>query len=217
MQEENPLSASLLNLSEDRREFVYKQLSNRNNWEKAVGRYEAFYPRPMPGLMTVGGEKGKQIISEAYNCVGLPPHVSFKSDLAFLDLKGKVPLSWIVRDAPLALNIHPAPPEKRGAGVYVPSLLAGESHYGCTAHFMSPSGLDDGRIIAVKRFKIPEGSTKTSLRALTTEVCLEMLEELLILLKFTKPVTSIPTTCHYTWGGEEFTRKAVRKNNVERD
>lgn len=40
---------------------------------------------------------------------------------------------------------------------------------------------------------------------------LKLLEHLLLLLKFTDPVTDIPTTCHHVWGGEEITRRMSRK------
>ena len=78
------------------------------------------------GLVRVGGEKGKRVISEAYQVVGLPPLISYNSDLVFANLKNKVPLKWIATEAPVAYNIHPAPPEYRGAGVYIPSLVSGE-------------------------------------------------------------------------------------------
>ncbi len=208
--EENSLSSTLLKCSEKQREVIYRQLSRRDCMELRKITNEDEKSCISPGLITLGGEKGKRIISETYKCVGLPPLVSFNSDLVLLDLKNKVPLSWIVCDAPAAFNIHPAPPEKPGAGVYVPSLLANEKKYGCTLHVMN-SRVDDGPIIAVRRFSIPEGATRSVLKELTANAALEMFEDLMLSLKFTEPMSDIHTTCHYTWGGQEITRRMVKK------
>lgn len=209
--DENSLSTTLLDLPWKERENIYRQLARRNcsQLRSKVSQVES--SGVLDGLLTVGGESGKRIISETFKCVGLPAaHIAFKCDLAFLDLKNKVPLGWLAREFPVAYNIHPAPPEKPGAGVYVPSLLAGEEQYGVTVHFLTPR-VDDGPIIAVRRFRIPEKSTLTSLRALTTQHCLEMLEDLLLRMKFTEPLSEVSTICHYRWGGNEFTRKMIRK------
>lgn len=208
--EENSLSTAIMGLPEHERESAYRQLARREcGWlRERVGREESC--NVSDGLLTVGGESGKRVISEAYRCVGLPPYVSFKCDLAFLNLKNKVPMEWIVRDAPAAFNIHPAPPERPGAGVYAPSILAGEKEYGVTVHFMTHR-VDDGPIIKVKRFPIPEGATKTSLYTLTGEHCLEMFEELMLCMKFTEPLTDISTRCHHIWGPVEVTRRMMRK------
>lgn len=212
--EENTLSSAILELPESGRECVYRQLARRDcSWLRGrVSQAESV--SVLDGLLQVGGERGKRIISDAYRCVGLPPLVTYKSSLTFLDLKRKVPMGWIVRDAPAAFNIHPAPPEKPGAGVYLPSLLAGEKEYGVTVH-ITTEYVDSGPIIAVRRFPIPEGSTKSSLYILVVEHSLEMLEELMLCMKFTEPLSDMLTTCHHTWGGVEFTRRMVRRMERE--
>lgn len=207
---ENSLSSTLVGLSSSERKNVYRQLARRDcsHLRSSVSRIES--SDVLDGLLIVGGESGKSIISEAYKTVGLPPHVTFKSDLAYLDLKDKVPMAWVVNDAPVTFNIHPAPPELPGGGCYVPSLLAGgEKEHGVTLHFVN-NNIDDGQIINVKRFRIPEGCTLSSLEKITARYCLEMLEELLLLMKFTEPLSDMATTCHYQWGADEFTRKMTR-------
>ena len=206
---ENALTAMLHGLPESEKENVYRQLAKRNcsQLRNMMSRVE--HLDIMDGLLTVGGEKGKRIISEAFQCVGLPPHVTFKGDLAFLDIKDKVPMSWLVREAPAAFNIHPGPPERRGAGLYVPSLLAGDRQYGITVHFMSEK-LDAGPIIAVRRFDIPKGSTRTQLSYLAAQHSLVMFEDLILHMKFTKSLSDIHIPCHYLWQGTETTRKMVR-------
>ena len=126
-----------------------------------------------------------------------------------MDLKNKVPLGWIQRAAPIAFNIHPAPPDKRGAGVYVPSLIANEKEYAVTVHILNEQ-VDDGAIIFVKRFPIPKGTTRSKLYSLTSEAAYSALEELLLNMKFMNSQSDVPTTCHVTWGNE-ITRGDVRK------
>ena len=209
--EQNTLPATILNYSEDVRQNFYQQLTKRDcSFLKERINKKERSDIVDNGLIAVGGEIGKKVISEAYQCVGLPPLVSYNCDLVFGDLKNKVPMKWIVTDSPVAYNIHPAPPEKPGAGVYVPSLFAGEKEYGITTHYITET-VDNGSIISVRRFPIPEGSTKTSLRNLTRQYCLESLEDLLLHMKFTDPLTDISTCCHYTWRGTEITRRMARK------
>ena len=116
--QENSLSTTILNYSEEDREIFYQELKNKeSNWLRERTNKAEHYDIVEDGLLALGGENGKRIISEAYQCVGLPLLVSYNSDLVFANLKNKVPMKWIVSTAPVAFNIHPAPPEKRGAGV----------------------------------------------------------------------------------------------------
>ena len=162
------------------------------------------------GLLRVGGEKGKRVISEAYQVVGLPPLMSYNTDLVFANLKNKAPLKWIVMEVPVAYNIHPAPPEKPGAGTYIPSLLAGEKFYGVTTHYLNEV-TDDGSIISVLRFPIPDARTESSLRTLSLQYCLESLEDILLRMKSSDSLTDLSTSCHYMWRGKEITRKKARR------
>ena len=166
------------------------------------------------GLLPLGGEEGKTLISEAFQYLGIPTLISCKNDLAFLNFKNKVPLEWIVHKAPAVFNIHPAPPEKPGAGVYIPSLIAEEKYYAVTVHIMTKA-LDSGPIMFVRRFPIPEGATRTQLYHFTAVNALHALEELLLQVKFTNSVDEIPTTCHISWGGREITRRDARRMEKE--
>ena len=52
----------------------------------------------------------------------------------------------------MAINIHPGPPEYPGYGCYNFALLDRTNSYGCTVHQINDK-IDNGKIIAVKRFK----------------------------------------------------------------
>ncbi len=206
----NSLSKTILHFSEDEREKCYKEIAMRSHtWLKENVNQTDRCDIIDDGLIRFGGERGKRIISEAYQCLGVPPLISYGSDLVLADLKNKVPLKWILTKCPVAFNIHPAPPEKPGAGSYISSLLGGEKAYGVTVHYITED-VDDGPIISVRRYPIPEGSTEQSLRVLTRYQCLELLEDLLLHIKVTKPINEIPTSCHYIWRGTEITRKMAR-------
>ena len=154
----NGLTPKIMALSKNEREDAYCQLA-ANDFTKL--RRQLDEPLPIDGLLTVTGEEGKAIISEAYSFLGVPPLVSYKNDLLLMNLKNKFPLGWIPKATPVAFNIHPAPPDKRGAGVYVPSIANREKEYAVTVHILN-GHVDDGAILFVKRFPIPEGCTMYS-------------------------------------------------------
>ena len=201
----NILSTKLLEFSREERNTVYDQLVSRD-FSKL--RQELNEPELQDGLLTLAGEEGKAIISEAYEYLGVPPLVSYKNDLLLMNLKNKVPLGWISKAAPFAFNVHPAPPEKRGAGVYVPSIVANEKDYAVTVHVLN-GHVDDGPILFVKRFPISHDITRSGLYKLTTEVAYDALEELLLNMKYISTLYEVPSTCHVVWG-DEITRSDVR-------
>ena len=52
-----------------------------------------------------------------------------------------------------SINFHPGPPEYRGVGCVNYALYDEAKYYGSTAHIIEEK-IDNGKIIAVKRFKI---------------------------------------------------------------
>ena len=161
----NTLTPKLMAFTERERKDVYCQLAARR-----FGNLCQQLNEPLTdGLLSLAGEEGKAIISEAYRYLGVPPLVSYNSDLLLMDLNNKVPLGWVQNAAPIAFNVHPAPPDKRGAGVYIPSLVANEKEYAVTVHILNEQ-VDDRAIIFVKRFPIPKGATRTTLYSLTSEI-----------------------------------------------
>ena len=209
------LSSTLVSRTLPERESLYQQLASKDftRLKDTLDEQERM-EITTDGLLPLGGEKGKALISEAFQYLGVPTLISCKSDLAFLNLKNKVPLEWIVHKAPAVFNIHPAPPEKPGAGVYIPSLIAEEKYYAVTVHIVTKA-LDSGPIMFVRRFPIPEGATRTRLYHFTAVNALHPLEELLLQVKFTNSVEEIPTTCHISWGGREITRRDLRRMEKE--
>ena len=203
----NDLSPKIMALSKKGRENVYSQLAARD-FKNLREQFDEYLPVP-DGLLPVAGEEGKAIISEVYNYLGVPPLISFKNDLLLMNLKNKVPLGWIPNATPVAFNIHPAPPNKRGAGVYVPSLVNGEKEYAVTVHILNGK-VDDGAILFVKRFPIPEGFTRSQLYELTSDVAHSALEELLLNIKLINTEMDVPSTCHVMWGNE-ITRGDVKR------
>lgn len=209
------LSSTLVNRTWSERESLYQQLASKDftKLRDTLDEQERM-EITTDGLLPVGGEEGKTLISEAFQYLGVPTLISCKNDLAFLNFKNKVPLEWIVHKAPAVFNIHPAPPEKPGAGVYIPSLMAEEKYYGVTVHVMTKA-LDSGPIMFVRRFPIPEGATRNQLYHFTAVNTLHALEELLLQVKFTDSVDEVPTTCHISWGGKEITRREARRMERE--
>ena len=62
-----------------------------------------------------------------------------------------------------AINFHPGPPKYRGIGSYNFALFDNEKKYGCTAHIINNSNVDNGPILKCKHFKIPKNRTLDNL------------------------------------------------------
>ena len=210
------LSCEVANLPKTDRHRVYQQLVEGDFSKLQLMVSEEQCKDLYEGLMVIGGEDGKKIVSEAFSYLGVPPLVSYRNDLAFINRKKRVPLGWIVEQCPAAVNIHPGPPDKPGAGCYLPSLALQEETYGITVHHVDKN-LDDGSIMFVKRFPIPKNSTYTQLRTLAAKHAEDCLEELLLRMKFADGMQDLLTTCncHYTWGPVEYTKTLVRKMRRE--
>ena len=65
-----------------------------------------------------------------------------------------------------SINFHPAPPKYRGRGGINYALYNEEKKFGVTVHLMDQK-IDNGKIIAVKYFKIPKNCTVEKLFNLT--------------------------------------------------
>ena len=61
--------------------------------------------------------------------------------------------NFIKRAKHAAINFHPGPPKYRGVGCLNYALYNNEKYYGVTAHLMTKK-IDQGKIIAIKKFKI---------------------------------------------------------------
>ena len=214
--ESAPLTDTLERFSRPEREDAYAQLARGDFSELRKKVDEVDH---VDGLMILGQPKGRKLIDEAYRYLGVPPTlVSYMSDLCLIDIPGKVPLGWMIKAVKCAYNIHPAPPEFCGAGLYVPTIALGRSEYAVTIHLMNHL-VDNGEILLVKRFPFPAGTTVTQLRDMTRfNYYKETLEELLLRIKFTDGPEDMPRSCHYAYGwGSESTRAMVRKMKKELD
>ena len=208
----NSLSKTLVGYPKAKRVEIYEQIRESDLEELNHKLDDKDKTCLSKHLLTLGGEEGKLIVSEAFQYLGVPPIISYRSDLPFIDRKNCVPLGWIVKEQEAIFNIHPAPPEKRGgAGVFVPSIVNGEKEYGVTVHKIN-SKIDDGAIMFVERFAIPLGATYNELSWLTEVYTAKALEQLLLIMKYTDLTNSseINTTCHHMWGVEHITKKDVR-------
>lgn len=79
---------------------------------------------------------------------------------------------WIIPESVLSrtklwnINFHPGPPEYPGIGCFNFALYNEEKEYGVTAHIMEKR-VDRGKIIGVKRFKVPSGASVFDLSVIT--------------------------------------------------
>jgi methionyl-tRNA formyltransferase len=85
---------------------------------------------------------------------------------------------WIVPQAVLAnsglaINFHPAPPERPGIGGTNWALYESDKHFGVTCHLMAPQ-VDSGPILAVRRFSIYEDDDVASLSERAWENMLQL-------------------------------------------
>lgn len=63
------------------------------------------------------------------------------------------------------LNIHPSLlPKYKGLNTHARALAAGETHHGCSVHYVTPD-LDDGPILGQARLRIAPGDTVDTLAA----------------------------------------------------
>ncbi len=74
-------------------------------------------------------------------------------------------------------NIHPGPPEYPGRFPSVFALYDGAAEFGTTAHEVT-ARVDDGPIVAVDRFAMPDGIDRAGLESLSFQSVLRLLTDL---------------------------------------
>jgi len=75
-----------------------------------------------------------------------------------------------------AYNIHPGPPHYPGLCPEAFALADGATNFGATAHVMT-ADVDDGPIVATKKFSIPEGINRLDLAALAYNAAVQLFAE----------------------------------------
>lgn len=112
-----------------------------------------------------------------------------------------VPESLLKKASSLAINFHPASPDYPGIGCNNFALYDEASEYGVTCHHMTPT-VDNGKIIAVKRFPVyPEDNVETLLSR-TYKFQLQLFKE--VVDKIYDGV-SVPES-NEVWGRRPYTR-----------
>lgn len=154
---------------------------------KAAGRL-AGWLNPCRGLSVEGVARSRGLSILRPASVNAPEFVAHVRDVLRPDLIVSVAASQIFKDPLLripplgCINIHGALlPRYRGMLPSFWTLYNGEREGGVTVHYMNP-GIDDGSIIAQRRFPIHEGDTVETLigrsKALGAELLCEVLQHI---------------------------------------
>ena len=77
-----------------------------------------------------------------------------------------IPQDVLAALGPVPYNIHPGPPEYRGAHAESFALWEGAGRFGVTAHEIA-ARVDEGPIVALSRFNIPAGANRRVLSDIT--------------------------------------------------
>ncbi|MFH1282643.1 MAG: formyltransferase family protein [bacterium] len=119
---------------------------------------------------------------------------------------------WIIPDNVLNktrlwnINFHPGPPRYPGIGCFNFAIYNKEMFYGVTAHLMNEK-VDDGRIIAVKRFALLESESVYSLSIKSYECMLSLFFEV---MNFILKDNKLPE-CSEAWKRKPYTRKELEE------
>jgi len=133
---------------------------------------------------------------------------------AKLELKGDLLISflspWLVPARVLdnfenSINFHPGPPEYPGTGCYNFAIYESANVYGATCHHMTP-GIDEGDIIAVRRFPLGDNYSVKTLQERT-------LSELVVL--FYQIMDTVASGSPLPQSGEHWKRKATTRYDLE--
>lgn len=131
-----------------------------------------------------------------------------------LDLKGDLLISflspWLVPGKVLgnfedSINFHPGPPEYPGTGCYNFAIYESANVYGVTCHHMTAS-IDDGEIIAVRRFPLGSSYSVKTLQERTLSELLVLFYQIMDIVASGSPLPSAE---------ERWKRKATTKNDLE--
>ena len=109
-----------------------------------------------------------------------------------------------------AINFHPGPPEYRGIGCVNFAILNQEIKYGCTAHIIDKK-IDNGQIIAVKRFRILKNDTIDSILHKTYHYQYNQFLKILKNIKKNKDAKIAFKKINENWSKTIYTRKKMLK------
>ena len=125
-----------------------------------------------------------------------------------------LPTTLLDKAAVAAINFHPGPPEYPGWGGASWALMDEATHYGSTAHLMSPL-VDEGPILRVDRFPI---ETHDNLLTLMRKSHDSLLELALGLVGELMSWTGLPSHCPALTptANEEWTGPAKRASDLEK-
>jgi methionyl-tRNA formyltransferase len=136
----------------------------------------------------------------------LPDEVlNWKGDLLISFISSWIyPQQLLSNAAMAAINFHPGSPEYPGTGCTNFAIYHGEKEYAVTCHHME-TGVDSGKIIAVKRFSIAEDDTVYKV----TQHCYKLIEELFyeIMNNILKGQPLLESA--ETWKRKPYTRKQL--------
>ena len=105
-----------------------------------------------------------------------------------------------------AVNFHPGSPEFPGRVPCDMAIYQDAREFGATAHLMTKN-VDDGPIVGVKRFSVPQGCTSTELNALAVRANLRLFESLVPLIIAGKP---LPILDSVRWKSVRSTKRNQR-------
>lgn len=115
-----------------------------------------------------------------------------------------VPASLLNSASLAAINFHPGPPEHPGVGGLNWALYGEEKTFGVTCHHMSPK-IDDGPIIAVRRFPLFPSDKVESVFARTHAMLQVLAYDVLAMIAAGEPVPKSTLA----WSGKYRTRKEL--------
>lgn len=114
-----------------------------------------------------------------------------------------VPESLLRRPELLAINVHPASPAFPGRDPHHFAVYEGATEYGATMHLMT-SRVDDGAIIDVELFPVPEGATPVLLLSMAEDAAWRLMTRLFSRLAIGE---EIQTLQNVSWRRRKTTRK----------
>jgi methionyl-tRNA formyltransferase len=137
----------------------------RKKDNKYAHRAELFVRQHFPNATIFSGSRRDKLPDEVLNWSG-DMLISFISSWIY-------PQKLLANASMAAINFHPGSPEYPGTGCTNFAIYNREKEYGVTCHHMA-TGVDSGKIIAVKRFSIGENDSVYQV----TQKCYELIEQL---------------------------------------
>jgi methionyl-tRNA formyltransferase len=137
----------------------------RKKDNKYAHRAELFVRRHFPQATIFSGSRKDKLPVEVLDWSG-DMLISFISSWIY-------PQKLLANASMAAINFHPGSPEYPGTGCTNFAIYNRETEYGVTCHHMA-TGVDSGKIIAVRRFSIGENDSVYQV----TQKCYELIEQL---------------------------------------